>query len=267
MRVLMAVLASLCLSGAALAAAADPLTEARRLYNLGDYDAAARYAREALRNVATADGARLVLGRVHLELYRQTADQADLVEAREALKSIDATALDDTERVELLVGLGQHLFLEDRYGIASESFERAIDSSTVLGPAAHERVLDWWATALDRLALSRPRDARQGIYARIVARMETELASDPSSGPAAYWLPAALRGSGELDRAWDTARAGWITAMIGRDYGAALRADLDRLTLQGIIPERAMRLQPREPATAGGVMRSEWEALKARWSR
>src|SRR5687767_7953974 len=41
--------------------AADPLNEARRLYNLGDYDAAERAARDALRVTATADAARVVL--------------------------------------------------------------------------------------------------------------------------------------------------------------------------------------------------------------
>ena len=51
-----------------------------------------------------------------------------------------------------------------------------------LGPGAHERLLDWWATAVDRLALTGPRDAREPVYARIVTRMEKELAADPASG-------------------------------------------------------------------------------------
>ena len=40
--------------------------------------------------------------------------------------------------------------------------------------------------------------------------------------------------------------AGWVTAPLGKDHGAALRADLDRLMVQGIIPDRAGRLQPRD---------------------
>lgn len=268
MRVLLALLTVVLLPGFARpAAAADPLAEARRLYNLGEYDSAARLAREALKIPATRESGRLVLGRASLELYRRSADQTDLIEARDALRSVNAAALDDRERTELLVGLGQYLFLEDRYGIASESFERALDSSLTLGLEAHERVLDWWATALDRLALSRPHDTREGVYRRIVRRMEQELASDPSSAPAAYWLAAALRGAGDLDRAWDAARAGWITAVLSRDHGAALRADLDRLMIQGIIPDRALLLQPKDSSVADAVMRSEWEALKAAWSR
>jgi tetratricopeptide (TPR) repeat protein len=255
------------LGSAASAIAADALAEARRLYNLGQYDPAAKYAHEALKVPGTAQSARLVLGRIHLERYRSSADFEDLVQAREALRTVDAEHLDARERAELTIGLGECLFLEDKFGTASESFERALDSSTVLGPVAHERVLDWWATSLDRLALTRAREAREPFYARIITRMEKELGNDPASAPAAYWLVAALRGIGNLDRAWYAAGAGWVNAALGRDRGAALRADLDRLVVQAIIPERAARLQPRDPKQATGVMLTEWEALKAAWAR
>ncbi len=253
--------------GVAPVAAADALAEARRLYNLGQYDTAARYAREAMKMPDTLESGRLVLGRIHLERFRRTADVLDLTEARDALKAVNAESLDPLERVELSIGLGECLFLEDRYGTASESFERVLDSSSVLGPAAHERLLDWWATALDRLALSRPRDSRDVIYARVVARMEKALADDPASAPAAYWLAAGLRGSGNLDRAWYAAVAGWVAAALGRDHGAALRADLDRLMIQGIIPERAASIQPKNPQQAAVAMLAEWESLKAAWTR
>jgi tetratricopeptide (TPR) repeat protein len=267
MRVLRALLTVILFAGASPAAAADPLAEARRLYNQGDYGLAAQQAREALKVPGMTESARLILGRISLELYRRSADHKDLIEARNALRSVDAGSLDAREHAELLVGMGEYLFLEDRYGVASESFERALDSSVVLGPAAHDRVLDWWATSLDRLALSGPHDARKGIYQRIVNRMEKELASNPASAPAAYWLAAGLRGAGNLDRAWDAARAGWITAVLGSDRGAALRADLDLLILQGIIPDRAVKLQPEDSSVADAVMRSEWAALKATWTR
>ena len=61
--------------------------------------------------------------------------------------------------------------------------------------------------------------------------------------------------------------AGWVSATLGRDHGAALRADLDRLMVQGIIPDRAIRLQPRDMKQASAVMLSEWEALKASWTK
>jgi hypothetical protein len=266
MRLLVAGLTALVV-GATIAEAADPLAEARRLYNQGELDTAAGYAREALKTPGTTENARLVLGRIHLERYRRTADSEDLTRAREALRAIDPAALGTSERAELTVGIGQTLFLEDKFGSASESFERALDSAAVLGPIAHDRVLDWWATSLDRLALTRPRDAREPFYRRIVDRMEKELTRDPASAPATYWLVAALRGAGSLDRAWYAAAAGWVNAMLGRDRGAALRADLDRLVLQAIIPERAARLQPRDTKTAAASMTAEWEALKASWTR
>lgn len=253
--------------GVASPIAADPVAEARRLYNAGDYEAAVRQAREALEVPGAADGARLVLGRSYLEIHRRTADQADLALARDALKAVDPDALDWRERAQLAIGFGQTLFLEDRFGSASEMFERVLDTSVDLGRTAHERVLDWWASALDRLALSRPEDAREPVYRRVVARMERELAVDPSSAPAAYWLAAALRGAGELERAWHAAGAGWVSAPLGRDRGAALRADLDRLVTRGIIPDRAARLQPKDPKPAGAVMLAEWEAFKTMWSR
>jgi tetratricopeptide (TPR) repeat protein len=266
MRVLMGLLA-VTVFGVAPCMAADALAEARRLYNDGHYETAARYAREALKVPATMESARLVLGRIYLEQFRQSADAEDLTRAREALRAVEAQRLGPRERAELIIGLSEHLFLEHKFGTAAESFERALDSSGELGPAAHERVLDWWATAVDRLALTRPRPAREQLYARVAVRMEKELALDPASAPAAYWLAAALRGSGNLERAWHTAIVGWIGAILGRDRGAALRADLDRLVIQGIIPERAAKLQPGDAKQAGAVMLAEWEAVKNNWSR
>jgi tetratricopeptide (TPR) repeat protein len=247
--------------------AADPLAEARRLYNLGQYENAARFAREAIKVSAMTEAGRLILGRIYLEQYRQSANADDLMQARESLRAVNAQSLDRRERLELVIGQGEALFLDDRFGPAAELFERALDSSSMLGVAAHERLLDWWASAIDRLALTGPRDTREVVYARIVARMEKELAADPSSAPAAYWLAAALRGAGNLERALDAAQAGWVSATLGRDHGAALRADLDRLMTQGIIPDRASRLQPRDVKGTSSRMLSEWEALKASWTR
>ena len=159
------------------------------------------------------------------------------------------------------------MFLDHRFGPAAEVFERAIDSASDLGEGAHERLLDWWASAVDRLALAGPRDTREPLYARIVARMEKELAANPASAPGAYWLAAAARGAGNLERAWNAAMAGWVTAPLGKDHGAALRADLDRLMVQGIIPDRAGRLQPRDMKQKSAEMLSDWETLKAGWTR
>ena len=92
---------------------------------------------------------------------------------------------------------------------------------------ARERVLDWWASAT-----------------------------------AAYWRSAAARGQGDLQAAWDAAQAAWVRAGLASDRGAALRADLDRLVLRGLVPDRA-----RELAEPPETLRLEWERFKERWTK
>src|SRR5262245_157799 len=152
------------------AARADALADARRFYNQGQYDMAERAAREAVKS-GPADGARVVLGRIQLERYRRSAAPADLDDARACLRAVDPAALDAQERVELQVGLAEALFLDEQFSAAAELFATVLDSSAALGAAAHERVLDWWATALDRHAQSRPVPDRTRDYERLLQRM------------------------------------------------------------------------------------------------
>jgi hypothetical protein len=250
------------------AGAADPLAEARRLYNRGQYEAAERMAKEAVQVQGQSDGARIVLGRVQLERHRQTGDMADLEAARESLRSVDPRPLDAGQRIELLIGLAEALYLENRFGAAAALFDSVSDASASLGTSAHERVLDWWATSLDRYAQTRPVEERQSIYTRIATRMNSEIVLHPGSTPAGYWLAAAARAGGDPEIAWQHAFAGWVRAALAEDRGAALRADLDRLVVQAIIPERAAKLAGRSDSKlAQSGMVSEWEAFKAGWSK
>jgi tetratricopeptide (TPR) repeat protein len=245
------------------ASAPDALAIARRLYNLGQYDRALEAAREAAANPTTAASARLVIGRINLERYRTSNQSADLEDAHAALKAIDPQTLDPRERVELQVGLAELLYVDEHFGAAAELFDPVLEASSALGPNAHERVLDWWATALDRQAQSS--SDRAPLYERIVARMEQELRRDPTSAPAAYWLAAASRGAGDLDRAWAAASAGWIRAVAARDRGVTLRVDLDRLVTQAIIPDRAARSPMRDRRQATAALIAEWESFKKSW--
>ena len=249
------------------AGAQDALRESRRLYNSADYDAAERAVRVALQQPAHANAAKVILGRVQLERFRQSANPEHLAEARAALRDVDPLLLDDRERLELTIGFGEALFLEDRFAAAAEMLLPVLDRASVLGGAAHERVLDWWATAIDRYAQARPAAERPAHYLRIADRMRDELATDPGLGAASYWQVAAARASGDLDRAWAAALAAGVRAGLARDRGAALRGDLERLMLQGIIPERATRISPRDPAGTITGLTNEWEAFKASWSR
>lgn len=247
--------------------AASALAEARRLYNLGRYEAAVEAAGEVPAQSAVYPEALLVLGRSRLERFRQTADEQDLAQGRDDLRSIDASRLDERDRLELLVGFGQALFLENEFRAAAEVFTSALDNASPLGGHARDQLLDWWATSLDRHAQSRPVADRPAIYDRLVAQMEQELRRDASAGSASYWLAAGLRLRGELDRAWDAALAGWVRALMTPDRGAALRPDLESLIRDALIPDRARR------ATAAGEdtdqalasMFEEWEAFKKRW--
>jgi tetratricopeptide (TPR) repeat protein len=259
--------AFLLLALAAAPSAADSLSDAHRFYNAGQYEAAERAAREALKNPATANSAHLVLGRVQLERYRSSADQADLAAARQSLRDVDARALDARDRTELLIGLGEALYFEDRFGAAVEVFDTVLAASSASVGHPRERVLDWWATAMDRLAQSRSPADRAPVYDRIIEKTSAELASDPASTPGAYWIVAASRSRGDLDRALDLATAAWVRAPLARDRGAALRADVDRLVKQAILPERAARLQVKDRGQALTGMLNEWEAFKANWTR
>jgi hypothetical protein len=250
------------------ALAADQLSEARRLYNLAQYEKAEQIAREATSVPNRADAARVVLGRIQLERFRQSSDPKDLRAARESLRMVNTGALDTPERVELTIGLAEALYLEERFGAAAELFESVRQRSALLGTPAHERVLDWWATALDRQAQTHHAEDRPQIYARILDRMSDEIAEYPGSAAAGYWLAAAARGSGDADRAWNAAMAGWLRATLADDRGAALRADLDRLVNQAIIPERVAKLSPKgDPKEAEAAMRNEWETFKKAWSK
>jgi hypothetical protein len=72
----------------------------------------------------------------------------------------------------------------------------------------------------------------------------------------------AARGQGDLQGAWEAVQAGWVRAPMAGDRAPALRADLDRLVLTALVPERARALgQPPE------ALREEWERFKSRWAR
>lgn len=268
MRLLVTAALLACATTSASAQTADGLAQARRLYNLGEYAAAERLARAAADEAETSNTAFVLLGRIQLERYRQSADAGDLAEARRSLRAVDAAALDWRDRVELMIGLAEGLYFEDRFAAAAELFESLFERSAILGVAAHERVLDWWATALDREAQRVSREQRQALYDRIASRMRAELMAVPGSAAAGYWLAAAARASGNPDEAWHHAIAGWLRASFAEDRGAALRADLDRLMHQAIIPERAAKVSSgRDPELAETSMRTEWEAFKTAWSR
>jgi len=249
------------------AGAAEPpaLARARMLYNAGNFEGAIDAAAVAERQPQSADVAALVSARAHLERYRQHADAADLTAAREALGMVRAGVLTPRDQVDLLIGLGQSLYLGEIYGAAAELFDTALNRPVALESRDRLLLLDWWATALDREAQTRASDHRAKVFERIAERMEAELRRDPGSAPANYWLAAAARGMGDIDRAWDAAVAGWVRSRLSLASADALRTDLDRLVTQALIAERARVRPAREQADATKTLTAEWELVKQQW--
>jgi tetratricopeptide (TPR) repeat protein len=264
----MRILASfLAIALAAPAALADPhqLAEARLLYNARQFDEAIEAARLARETPSTADAAAVVLARAHLERYRMAADPTDLGAARRALGAVRADQLDEADRVDFLIALGASLFLEDDFGGAAELFDSALRLASDVRPDAREVVLDWFGSAVERRATTLMPEPRVALFVRLASRMERELADVPGSRAAAYWLVAALRGQGALDRAWDAAVAGWVRARLAGPDSAALRSDLDKIVLEGLIPDLATRVPVEAREARRSVLRAEWELVKQKW--
>ncbi len=258
----MAFLATLLVTATPARAADDPLARARLLYNQRQFQAAVSAAEQARSTPGRADAADLVAARAYLERYRESAAADDLVNARDRLRRLDPLRFAPGERDEYIVGLGETLFFDGAFGAAAIVFDSVLEGGGLLTGDARERVLDWWASAVDREAKPRPDIERQSRYERIRTRMGKELATHAGSSAAAYWLAAAARAQGDLQYAWDAAEAGWLRAPLATDRGAALRADLDRLVLRGIVPDRAKIL-----AQPPDTLRLQWEQFKERWNR
>jgi hypothetical protein len=157
------------------------------------------------------------------------------------------------------VGLGQALYFDGASGAASEMFDSVLDDKS-LEMDARERVLDWWASALDEEARSRQESDRTGIYQRVRERMRGELSRHPASATASYWISAAARGEGDLQAAWDAAQAGWVRSALSGERAGTLREDLDRLVVRALGPERA-----RETSRSEEDLLAEWNQFKSRW--
>ena len=260
---LVALIAAPALSSAAQHPA---LANARALYNAADYDGAIASAAAARLDAASADAASLVAARAYLERYRlRTSDPADLAAAREALGTVRAAALTPRDQIDLLVGLGQALFLANEFGAAAELFDTALSRASLLPERDRWLLLDWWASASDREAQRLPVDRRAWLLARVSERMETELRTDPGSATANYWLAVAARGMGNVERAWHAAVAAWVRAPLRPESAMTLRDDIDRFVTTVLVLERARSRPVKDQPTALTEFRAQWDAVKESW--
>ena len=137
-------------------------------------------------------------------------------------------------------GSARRCIFEGAFGAAATVFDSVTArAATRWRRRARERVLDWWASAIDREARPRPDIERQRIYQRIrdahgrgardASRQRRRRVLDRGRGRGAG------RSAGGMGR-----RAGRLGARAARQRkGVALRADLDRLVLRAIVPDRA----------------------------
>lgn len=241
------------------------LAQARAAYNEARYDEAIETARVAQKVPGTADAATVVLSRALLERYRQHANPADLAGARSQLGTVRVSNLDARDHIDFLMALGEALFFEDDYGAAAALFESGIDGAIAQGPQTGEAMLDWWGSATERHADALERDARMRAFGRMRDRMARELARNPGSAAAAYWVVVGTRGAGEPNAAWDAAIAGWVRARLAGSRSAQLRSDLDKLVLEGIIPDRVQSMPAERRGQAESDLRAEWAVVKERW--
>jgi len=257
---------ALLLAAAPAGAAESPsLVKARTLFNSANYEGAIDAASAARREPMWADAGALIVARAHLERFRQTGDVQELADAREALRAVKSAALSPRDRVDLVIGLGQALYLGEMFGAAADLFDAALEKGDLLSERDRVLLLDWWATALDREAQLRTVDRRGAVYERISARMERELRDDPASAVAGYWRVVAARGTGDLDLAWSAAISAWVRSTLNPATSSQLRADLDRVVAQALIPERARTHPAKDVLDPAAQLASEWELVKERW--
>lgn len=243
----------------------DELARARSAYNQQQFEEAIQAALTAQKVGATADAATVVLSRSYLERYRQRANPADLAAARAQLGTVRVANLDARDNVDFLMALGEALFFEDDFGAAAAMFESGIEIALAQGAVTGEAMLDWWGSAVERQAEPLEREQRAVVFGRMRDRMARELARNPASAAAGYWSVVAARGAGDPAAAWDAAIASWVRARLAGSRSAQLRADLDKLVLEGIILDRVRLLATDKRGQAESDLRTEWAIVKERW--
>ena len=202
---------------------------------------------------------------------RQAADARELDEARADLRAVDRAGA-RSARADRAAGRA------GRAAVSRGSLRRRPPSCWTRwwrprrrsAPDAHERALDWWATALDRQAQTLPACGSRGRLSRASSSgWKQELRRDPASAPATYWLAAVgPRRRRSRSRVGGGRRRAGCAPRSRRDRGVALRADLDKLVTQAIIPDRAAtRRSPRRDRAGQAMADLDSHAASGRTSR
>ena len=223
--------------------------------------------RRAPRSPDTAEMPRRSCSRARISSATASAPiPSDLSAAREALGTVRAASLDERDQLELLLALGESLFLEDDFGAAAEILESGLDARRQRRRSSPKSMLEWWGSAVERQASGLAPEPRRRAFARLVDRMQGELAQIADVG-----------GRQLLDRR-RPARRRRVDARVGRGgcrLGARAadrrpRASRSAPTstswsLQGVIPDRVRHIAQDQRAAAESQLKADWELVKERW--
>jgi len=262
--------ALLSMAASPAAAGQSDLERARAMYNEGRFDEAIAAAVSVKHKPDSVPSATLIEARARLERFRQNGDAGDLGAARAALVSLNPRVLAPQEIIEWQIGIGTALFLENQPGAAAEMFATILPSARErLSPGELDKLVEWWASTVARVAESQTGSARKDAYTAMLSAVRDELERNPLSWPASYWLVVAARGAGNLDDSWNAAITAWIRAG-SQPEGERVRADLDRFVTQTLIPERAQartgqRLDSKATETEIAAHTEQWRALVEHW--
>ena len=252
------------------AAAQSDLERARALYNAGQFDDSIAAAAVAKNKPAAVPSATLIAARARLERFRQKNDQEDLAAARADLMSLNPRLLAPQEVIEWQIGLGITLFLENQPGPASDMLSTVLPTARGrLTAAEFDKLLEWWASTLSRVAESQTGTARKDAYGVLLSSARQELERNPLSRPTGYWVVVAARGAGDLEGAWNAAVTSWIRAG-SEPEGAQMRSDLDRFVTNTLIPELAQartgqRFDNRAAQADIATLTEQWRAIAQHW--
>ena len=266
LRVLLALLVCSRAAGGVGAPSIPALAKARALYNAGDYDGAISAAAVARRDPAARRRRRAGHRARRISSATGSAPTPPIWRAaREALGVVRVRALTPRDQVDLLVGLGQSLYLGETSAPPRSCSTPRSSRASLLPERDRLLLLDWWATALDREAQTRPADRRARVLRAHRRADGGELRQ--RSGERGRELLA--RGRRPRQPATSIApgmpRSPPGCARRSTPERRALRADLDRLVTQALIPERARTRPAREQPDSMAALRAEWDLVKQQW--
>ena len=173
----------------AMAAAQSDLERARTLYNAGMFDESIAAATVAKKKPAAAPSATLIAARARLELFRQSA-RSPGPGCRARGSCFTESTHSGAAGNHRVADWPRHRAVPRRSAGTRrcDVHDRVAEPRAGCRLAEFDKLLEWWASTLSRVAESLSGLARKDAYAAMLAAVRGELERDPLSRPATYWL-------------------------------------------------------------------------------